>query len=82
MSKIKPQVFFHTERPIVRGDISSQFDIAVEIKSSISSDIPSKNRSLNLCIVIDRSGSMEGAKLDVAKQCCINICKRLDAADQ
>jgi Ca-activated chloride channel homolog len=40
-----------------------------------------EKKSLNLCIVIDRSGSMQGAKLETAKRSCIDIFKRLGPDD-
>jgi Ca-activated chloride channel homolog len=70
-----------TERPIVRNDSISELDIAVQIKRQGSSSLEEKRKPLNLCLVIDRSGSMEGQKLARAKQSCIDIYRRLDKDD-
>lgn len=79
MPEIKPQVTLHTERPVVRKDIPTTFDIVVEINSSTDTQSVSfESKPCNLCLVIDRSGSMSGGKLDIAKQACLDIYKRLD----
>ena len=39
-------------------------------------------RPLNLAIVLDRSGSMSGGKLDVAKNAALHLIHRLDAQDR
>ncbi|MHC5862992.1 VWA domain-containing protein, partial [Nostoc sp.] len=79
MLEIKPQIILHVERPLVRKDISTTFDIVVEINSSTDSQSVSfESKPCNLCLVIDRSGSMTGEKLDIAKQACLDIYKRLD----
>lgn len=70
-----------SERPVVRNDRTSELDIVIEIRSRQSKDIVQAGKALNLCIVIDRSGSMEGAKLETAKKSCVDILKRLDEND-
>jgi Ca-activated chloride channel homolog len=79
MPDIKPQISLHTERPVVRKDISTTFDIVVEINSSTDTqNVSFESKPCNLCLVIDRSGSMQGEKLDIAKQACLDIYQRLD----
>src|SRR5579859_5667775 len=71
------------ERPIVRNDQVSEFDLVVEINTIASQDKPlDPPKDLNLCVVIDRSGSMDGQKLETAKSSCKAILQRLSAKDR
>jgi Ca-activated chloride channel homolog len=69
------------ERPVVRNDRLSELDIVVEISSHVSDGQARHTASMNLCLVVDRSGSMQGDKLDTAKQSCVNIFRRLAPGD-
>jgi Ca-activated chloride channel family protein len=71
-----------TERPIVRNDQVSELDMVIEVGSKQAIDSRTeKRKALNLCLVIDRSGSMQGQKLETAKKSCIDIYKRLNEDD-
>ncbi len=71
------------ERPVVRNDQVSEFDLVVEINTVASQDKPLDTpKDLNLCVVIDRSGSMGGAKLETAKNSCKAILQRLSSKDR
>lgn len=71
------------DKSVVPDNQAYEFDIVIEINSQLKpelqSDAPSKN--LNLCVVIDRSGSMGGEKIETAKACCSDIVKRLSSKD-
>lgn len=41
-----------------------------------------KRTPLNLVLVVDRSGSMQGSKLTEAKRCAIDLVRRMNPADQ
>ncbi|ACK74152.1 hypothetical protein PCC7424_5589 (plasmid) [Gloeothece citriformis PCC 7424] len=77
--QIKLDIF--TERPIVRNDTTSELDVVIEIRSNQSIDELDTKKALNLCLVIDRSGSMSGEKLETAKKSCIDIFKQLGEKD-
>src|SRR5437762_4068813 len=71
------------ERPVVRNDQVSEFDLVVEINTVASQDkVLDTPKDLNLCVVIDRSSSMSGAKLETAKTSCKAILQRLSAKDR
>ena len=71
------------ERLVAGNDEVSEFDLVVEINTTTSEgellDIP---KDLNLCVAMDRSGSMQGTKLETAKGSCKEILKRLSAKDR
>jgi len=69
------------ERPVVRNDAISEMDLVVEISSRPGEEQTQPQGSMNLCLVIDRSGSMGGTKLDTAKKSCIDIFRRLGPGD-
>lgn len=70
------------ERPIVRNDQFSDIDIAIDLLTTKTIGTQSANYAINLCIVIDRSGSMEGEKLYQAKKSCVDIYKSLNPNDR
>jgi len=70
-----------TERPGVKNDTVSELDTVIEIQSKQLTDKIENAKALNLCVVIDRSGSMSGDKLEAAKKSCIDIHKRLSDQD-
>src|SRR5262245_32827407 len=70
------------ERPLARSDQDSELDIAIELSAARSVGPQSTGFALNLCLVIDRSGSMDGPKLEKAKQSCLEIFRSLNPDDQ
>lgn len=81
MDKQKVTLDILTERPVIRNDIPSELDIVIEVRSEQEDSEVRTTKALNLCVVIDRSGSMSGGKLDTAKKSCIDIFNRLDEDD-
>jgi Ca-activated chloride channel homolog len=74
------KINIQTERQVVRNDEISELDMIIEITSGTEDKVKVK-QNLNLCIVIDKSGSMHGEKLETAKKSCIEIFKRLTEDD-
>ena len=74
-------VAIHPERPIVRNDGVTELDLVVEVACSASNEEVGRTGPMNLCLVIDRSGSMRGEKLETAKSSAKNIFGRLGRED-
>lgn len=70
------------ERPVVRNDQISDIDIAIDLLTTKTIGTQSANYAINLCIVIDRSGSMGGEKLEQAKKSCVDIYESLNSNDR
>jgi uncharacterized protein with von Willebrand factor type A (vWA) domain len=70
------------ERPVVRNDQISDLDIAIDLLTTKTIGTQSINYAINLCIVIDRSGSMAGEKLEQAKKSCLDIYESLNSSDR
>lgn len=72
------------ERPSVRDDESTELDVVVEVRCNVALDRATAGTgggAMNLCLVVDRSGSMDGNKLETAKRSCIDIFNRLGERD-
>lgn len=70
------------ERPVVRNDQISDIDIAIDLLTTKTIGEQTTNYAINLCIVIDRSGSMAGEKLEQAKKGCVDIYDSLNPNDR
>jgi Ca-activated chloride channel homolog len=70
-----------TERPVVRNDQPSEIDVAIDVITNKAIETQSIKHAINLCIVIDRSGSMRGDKLEQAKKACVDIHESLGQND-
>ncbi|QYC41331.1 von Willebrand factor type A domain protein [Nonomuraea coxensis DSM 45129] len=69
------------ERAVVRDDAPSETDLVVEISCRSAAGQTRPQGPMNLCLVIDRSGSMDGPKLATAKKSCADIFRRLGDDD-
>jgi Ca-activated chloride channel homolog len=59
---------------------NSQRQMSLSI--SATSDFQEQNLPLNLCLVLDRSGSMEGTALATVQQAAISIIRKLNSSDR
>ena len=60
--------------------IDQDFHVLVRLQSEHQAGF--KRTPLNLALVVDRSGSMQGLKLREAKRCVIDLIKRMNPEDQ
>ncbi|MFB2816434.1 vWA domain-containing protein [Umezakia ovalisporum] len=60
--------------------LSSQRQLAISI--SASSEIQDRNVPLNLCLILDHSGSMHGRPLETVKQAAIGLVNKLKPGDR
>lgn len=71
-----------SERPSARDDIESDLDIVLDLVTSRGIGDQPASHALNLCVVIDRSGSMaKSGKLQQAKRSCVSIWESLNPRD-
>ncbi len=70
------------ERRLIREDGSFRhLDFHVQVSQETASAAEART-SLTLALVLDRSGSMQGEKLRIAKQAALGVIDRLDERDQ
>ena len=62
------------------SDLDQDFHILVRLQSEPQAGF--KRTPLNLALVIDRSGSMQGPKLREAKRCVVDLIQRMHPEDQ
>jgi Ca-activated chloride channel homolog len=75
------KIALHPERSVVRNDAISEVDLVVEVSCHPADNQVERSGPMNLCLVIDRSGSMAGGKLETAKKSCMDIFRRLGPGD-
>jgi Ca-activated chloride channel family protein len=61
------------------SDLDQDFHVLVRLQSEPK--VGFKRTPLNLAVVVDRSGSMEGTKLTEAKRCVLELIKRMNPED-
>jgi Ca-activated chloride channel homolog len=66
-------------RPLL-SDIGQDFHVLVRLQSEPQEGF--KRTPLNLALVVDRSGSMQGPKLQEAKRCVVELIKRMNPQDR
>jgi Ca-activated chloride channel family protein len=82
MSSDHVSLTFLAERPVIRDDQVSEIDVALSLLTTRGFEPQPAGYAINLCIVVDRSGSMGGEKLEQAKESCAEIYKSLGPKDR
>jgi Ca-activated chloride channel family protein len=81
MNHQAPRVTFVPSRPLLAAGRESTLDILVRIEAPPPVAETRERRLLNLAIVLDRSGSMQGAKLEQAKEAVAFAVRHMHADD-
>jgi Ca-activated chloride channel family protein len=77
-----PTLLISPRRPALVSGFDNTVDILVRLQAPAPPPQASERSPLNLAIVLDRSGSMQGRPLDEAKRCAGMIVDRLGAKDR
>ncbi|WP_405659905.1 MULTISPECIES: vWA domain-containing protein [unclassified Streptomyces] len=76
------EVLVLPERPAARNDEVTEFDAVIEVRCRYATSTERSGSAMNLCLVIDRSGSMDvQGKLETAKRSCVDIFRRITGDD-
>ncbi|MBT2384611.1 VWA domain-containing protein [Streptomyces sp. ISL-11] len=59
----------------------TEIDAIVEVRCRSTESVGRATNAMNLCLVVDRSGSMTGKKLDTVKRSCGDIHRRITGED-
>ena len=70
-----------TDRRVVREDAITDVDLVASVITSRALEGQATKQAINLCVVVDRSGSMAGEKLEQAKRSCLEIWNSLTPED-
>ena len=70
------------QRPALLEGYDNETHALLQITADEGLTLPTREKSLNLAIVIDRSGSMDGRPLDEAKKAAIMMVQRMSAEDR
>lgn len=82
MTKNMPEIQILTERVKLAADQEQVVDVLVRIVPPARDETEAKRPGLNLSMVIDRSGSMQGRKMEEAKEAAKFCIDRLLATDR
>ena len=71
------------DKDVIPAKIKTERSLLIELQANNSSKIEKKERqAVNLALVIDRSGSMQGSPIEAAKSAAIQIAEKLNSQDR
>jgi Ca-activated chloride channel family protein len=81
MEKNSLQLKLNSEQTLIARDVPSQRILEIGIQAP-STETPTNRAKLNLALIIDKSGSMSGSRLEYAKQAALYVVDRLEEKDR
>lgn len=73
------EVVLDTRKKVITEDSADSLDVLLRLRAH--EQLSKARTPLSVALVIDRSGSMQGRKLEEARRCAIEILNRMDAKD-
>ena len=74
------EVLLNTRKEVVASNSGESLDVLLRLRAP-EQELSAARTQLAVSLVIDRSGSMSGGKLDEAKRCALDLLSRLGDAD-
>ncbi len=81
MKKKSLQLKLESEQTLIARDVPSQRILEISIQAP-TANAQTNRAALNLALIIDKSGSMSGSKLEYVKQAAIFVVDRLEEKDR
>ena len=74
------EVLLNTRKEVVASNSGESLDVLLRLRAP-EQELSAARTQLAVSLVIDRSGSMDGGKLDEAKRCTLDLLSRLSDGD-
>jgi Ca-activated chloride channel family protein len=74
------EVLLGTRKEVLASNSGESLDVLLRLRAPVQ-EISDRRTPLAVSLVIDRSGSMDGGKLDEAKRCALDLLSRLNDED-
>jgi len=76
------EVVLNTRKQVLASNSGESLDVLLRLRAPMQeADLAARRAQIAVSLVIDRSGSMNGGKLDEAKRCALDLLSRLKDGD-
>ena len=76
------EVILNTRKAVLARNSGESLDVLLRLRAPQEQEVGRTRTPLAVSLVIDRSGSMNGGKLEEAKRCAMDLLNRLQDSDQ
>ena len=76
------EVVLNTRKAVLARNSGESLDVLLRLRAHVKEEVGRTRTPLAVSLVIDRSGSMNGNKLEEAKRCALDLLNRLQDSDQ